>query len=59
MITDIDNLAVPELAAYASLTETQLRNRLDPEMGICRGESATVRNARPEDGRDAGSLLSE
>ena len=59
MITDIDNLAVPELAAYASLTETQLRNRLDPEMGIFIAESPNVIKAALKAGCEPLSLLTE
>lgn len=59
MITDIDNLAMPELAAYASLTETQLRNRLDPEMGIFIAESPNVIKAALKAGCEPLSLLTE
>lgn len=59
MITDIDNLAAPELAAYASLTETQLRNRLDPEMGIFIAESPNVIKAALKAGCEPLSLLTE
>lgn len=59
MITDIDNLAVPELAAYASLTETQLRNRLDPERGIFIAESPNVIKAALKAGCEPLSLLTE
>jgi len=59
MITEIDNLAAPELAAYASLTETQLRNRLDPEMGIFIAESPNVIKAALKAGCQPLSLLTE
>ena len=59
MITEIDNLAAPELAAYASLTETQLRNRLDPEMGIFIAESPNVIKAALKAGCEPLSLLTE
>ena len=41
-IVHIDNINSPELAVYASLTEAQLRNRLNPEMGIFIAESPKV-----------------
>ena len=59
MITEIDNLAAPELAAYASLTETQLRNRLDPKMGIFIAESPNVIKAALKAGCQPLSLLTE
>lgn len=33
-IIEITDLSIPELAPYTKLTESQLRNRLEPEKGI-------------------------
>ncbi len=41
-IIEIRNLNDPALEAYASLTEAQLRNRLEPEKGIFIAESSKV-----------------
>lgn len=41
-IVRVDDLADPRLDAYARLTETQLRNRLEPEKGIFIAESGKV-----------------
>ena len=42
MIKYIDTLDTPGLAVFATLTEAQLRNRLDPENGIFIAESPKV-----------------
>lgn len=41
-IVEIANFEVPELDAFARLTEAQLRNRLEPEKGIFIAESPKV-----------------
>lgn len=42
MIERIDTLDDARLDAYARLTDVQLRNRLEPELGICIAESPKV-----------------
>ena len=41
-IIELSDLSAPELAVYTSLTQAQLRNRLEPEMGIFIAESPKV-----------------
>ena len=41
-IVEITDFAVPELDAYARLTEAQLRNRLEPQLGVFIAESPKV-----------------
>ncbi len=41
-IIEIHDLGIPQLAPFARLTEAQLRNRLEPEMGIFIAESPKV-----------------
>ena len=41
-IIEVRDLELPELAVYARLTETQLRNRLEPEKGVFIAETAKV-----------------
>ena len=41
-IIEITDISAPELDVYARLTETQLRNRLEPEKGIFIAESPKV-----------------
>lgn len=41
-IIKIDDLNIPDLAPFSRLTEAQLRNRLEPEMGIFIAESPKV-----------------
>ncbi len=43
-VITVDTLAHPGLEVYASLTEAQLRNRLDPSRGIFIAESPKVIN---------------
>lgn len=57
--TVLDNLADPAVACYASLTEAQLRNRLDPEMGIFIAESPKVITAALDAGYEPVSMLCE
>ena len=42
MIREITDISTPELAVYASLTEAQLRNDLNPDQGIFIAESPKV-----------------
>lgn len=58
-IIEIDDLAVPELAVFARLTEVELRNRLDPEKGIFIAESPKVINLALEAGCTPLALLME
>lgn len=55
----VDNIDVPELDAYARLTELQLRNRLEPEKGIFIAESGKVIERAFEGGATPLSLLLE
>lgn len=41
-IIEIDSLSIPELDAYARLTEAQLRSRQEPEKGIFIAEGLKV-----------------
>ena len=59
MTIEIDNLERAELAVYASLTETQLRNRLEPEKGIFIAESPNVIKAALKAGCEPLSVLTE
>lgn len=59
MIIEIDNLSLPEVEVYASLTETQLRNRLEPEKGIFIAESPNVIKAALASGCEPLSVLTE
>lgn len=54
---EVRDLGLPELAVYARLTETQLRNRLDPEMGVFIAETAKVITAALDAGCEPLSLL--
>lgn len=58
-VITVDNLAHPGLEVYASLTEAQLRNRLDPSRGIFIAESPKVINVAIEAGYEPLSLLCE
>ena len=51
-IIEIQDFSLPGLAAYAHLTEAQLRNRLEPEKGIFIAESPKSSAVRWR--RDAG-----
>lgn len=59
MVIEIDNLEMSGLEMYASLTETQLRNRLEPEKGIFIAESPNVIKAALSAGYEPLSLLTE
>ncbi|MBR1594008.1 MAG: RNA methyltransferase [Alloprevotella sp.] len=59
MITEISSLQHPGLAPFASLTEAQLRNRLDPSRGIVIVESPKVIRTALQAGLEPLSLLCE
>lgn len=54
-----DNIALPELQVFGSLTESQLRNRLEPEKGIFIAESPKVIRIALQQGYTPVSLLME
>lgn len=58
-VITVDSLTHPGLEVYASLTEAQLRNRLDPSRGIFIAESPKVINVAIEAGNQPLSLLCE
>ncbi len=58
-IVEIADFAAPELDAYARLTEAQLRNRLEPELGIFIAESPKVILRALDAGYAPVSLLME
>ena len=58
-IIEIQDFSLPGLAAYAHLTEAQLRNRLEPEKGIFIAESPKVIRRALEAGCRPLSLLME
>lgn len=58
-IIEITDFAAPELDAYARLTEAQLRNRLEPELGIFIAESPKVIDRALDAGYEPVSLLME
>lgn len=59
MTIEINDLERAELAVYASLTETQLRNRLEPEKGIFIAESPNVIKAALKADCEPMSVLTE
>ena len=58
-LIEIDSLEVPELEAYGTLTEAQLRNRLEPEKGLFIAESPKVIGVALDAGLEPVSLLCE
>ena len=58
-IIEITDISAPELDVYARLTETQLRNRLEPEKGIFIAESPKVIRRALDAGCRPLSLLME
>ncbi|MCR4591898.1 MAG: RNA methyltransferase [Bacteroidaceae bacterium] len=58
-IQRIKDITVPEVAPYATLTEAQLRNRLEPEKGIFIAESPKVIKVALEAGFQPQSFLCE
>ena len=59
MIYEITSLSDLQLAVFASLTETQLRNRLDPSRGIFIAESPKVIRVAIQAGYEPEALLCE
>lgn len=57
MVTFIDTLDDPRLDAYARLTDVQLRNRLEPELGVFIAESSKVIERALDAGCEPLSLL--
>ena len=58
-IIEITDFHAPELDPYARLTQNQLRNRLEPEKGICIAESPKVIDRALDAGYKPVSLLME
>ena len=58
-IIEINDLSLPELAAYTRLTEAQLRSRLHPDEGLFIAESPTVIGYALDAGIEPVSLLME
>ena len=58
-IIETESASDPRLAAYSTLTEAQLRNRLEPEKGIFIAESPKVIRVAMEAGYEPVSLLCE
>lgn len=58
-IQRVDNITVPELAPFATLTEAQLRNKLEPQKGIFIAESPKVIKVALEAGYKPHSFLCE
>ncbi len=58
-IIEISDLSSPDLDVFARLTETQLRNRMEPEKGIFIAESAEVIALALDAGCEPVSLLVE
>ena len=56
---NVTDITAPELAPYATLTEAQLRNRLEPEKGIFIAESPKVIKVALEAGYVPQSFLCE
>lgn len=58
-IVEIQNASDPQLAVYSTLTEAQLRNRLEPEKGIFIAESPKVIRVALQAGYEPVSMLCE
>lgn len=58
-IVNIESLESPELNVYSRLTESQLRNRLEPEKGVFIAESLKVVRIALENGFEPLSFLAE
>ena len=58
-VIEITSLKGPELEAYGTLTEAQLRNRLEPEKGLFIAESPKVIKVALDSGLEPVSLLCE
>ena len=59
MIIEIDNLNVPGVEVFGTLTEAQLRNKLEPQKGLFIAESPKVINVALDAGYEPISLLCE
>lgn len=59
IVKKVDSINAPEVAPYATLTEAQLRNRLEPEKGIFIAESPKVIKVALEAGYEPQSFLCE
>ena len=59
MITEITSLDQPGIDVYGTLTEAQLRNKLEPEKGVFIAESPKVINVAFDAGYEPVSLLCE
>ncbi|MBQ8050907.1 MAG: RNA methyltransferase [Bacteroidaceae bacterium] len=58
-VIEIDSLERPEVAMFSTLTEAQLRNRLEPEAGIFIVESPKVIRVALDEGMEPVALLCE
>ncbi len=58
-IIELSDLSAPELSVFSSLTEAQLRNRLEPEKGVFIAESPKVIHRALDSGCKPLSLLME
>lgn len=58
-VIEVTSLEAPELKVYGTLTEAQLRNRLEPEKGVFIAESPKVINVALDAGLEPVSLLCE
>ncbi len=58
-IIEIDSLAHPGVEVFSSLTEAQLRNRIDPEKGVFIAESPKVIRVAMDSGCEPLALLCE
>lgn len=59
MIRNVTSLDIPELEVFATLTEAQLRNRLEPEKGVFIAESPKVIRVALDCGMEPLALLCE
>ena len=58
-IVPVHSLSDPGMEHYAGLTENQLRNRLEPEMGVFIAESCKVIRTALDEGYEPISMLTE
>jgi len=58
-IVEITSLEYPDVEVFSSLTEAQLRNRLNPEQGIFIAESPKVIRVALDAGYEPTALLCE
>lgn len=59
IVTKVESISAPEVAPYSTLTEAQLRNRLEPEKGLFIAESPKVIKVALEAGYRPQSMLCE